>query len=347
MKAHVFFNKMALFSLLFLHSLVLFSMEDAPSSVPSNNGEAYVVDQPYDMQPYIAAIEQSEQENKSIEETNTMQLLQSSGSLSLEDKLKESRIITPIPTKSGLPTSWKLSSIPYRDRFLEAVKSKTFDLDNVDYFAELNTSIREFVAYNEPEKLMEIIKHLREKYCGKIKPEDIPTGQAHKYLTTLHKNKLDTLKQKSIELDKDRLAKLNSLVTIMKKEYITHLNKAQDEVSEYQTAVKEIIEKSGIDIRKNKEALLRLHLLNGTFQLDGYCSDYETDDKNSDHKKVKNPDYIAYFYSNEHILEKTGMDIHNKNAHHNIRSRFVDFDKFYTQTHNLPTLTYHDNDNGL
>ena len=260
-----------------------------------------------------------------------------------KNKLIESRIITPTPTKKIYPySSFTLNK--ERDNLIADLEANTFDIDNLEYHIIINRAMNDFVDYNEHEKLVKTLRLVRQKYCGKIKPEDIPTGKSHEYLTKTHKEKLETLKTKSTELNKDHIVKLNALLAAMQKDLISYVTDANDIMKKYQKELQEKIEAAGDDIRENKKALLCIHQLNRTFVLgkDGYCSDEEDNHFRPGHKCVKDSDNITEFYNDVHILQKIGVEHKTKNTGVKIATRLSVLAEINKQTQTLPTLTYID-----
>ena len=90
------------------------------------------------------------------------------------------------------------------------------------------------------------------------------------------------------------------------------------------------------DIRRIKNALLLIHKMNKTFVLpiDGYCSD--KDDK----KKTKEPKNICFFYDDNTIYRKIGMDIIHKSTKNQIDNNVDSLKQIQNGLNNIPTLTY-------
>ena len=198
-------------------------------------------------------------------------------------RMDESRIVTPTPEKRGLGVSWTIKSWVKGkpNQLLTDLQEGYFDPENSSYHRVFDEGIDSFVENKDSNSLTQALILAKKLYQGKIKPTDIPSCKAHKYLTQVHQEKLDTLNKDVTEINKKHLQMLNELFKKIQSQNTIFASNAQKIITDYKTEQATLIQTSCYDIKNSKCALGNLHCVNGTFLLDqnSYCSDYESEEE--------------------------------------------------------------------
>ncbi|HSC25351.1 MAG TPA: hypothetical protein VLB80_04020 [Candidatus Babeliales bacterium] len=236
--------------------------------------------------------------------------------------LQLSTIFTPMPTEEGMSLWRKGQDLIYGEEIniLADLENKTFNLNNEDYYNQLNSALAKLANINlafdkndtdknlnidrNNNQIMKILHLCIENYPLLLKINDIPACKVHASLARENNKKQRFLRETIESKDKEFIKQQNILLAALQKTIVEQVTTIDNNFRTHEKEKENIIEEECAKIRNLKTGLMNIHSLNTTFKLpvnekndinkDGYCSD-------NDNKK---PDNEKNTYNNEFLLKK-------------------------------------------